>query len=190
MSAATNLAYGGAELLQIADSVAREKGIERESVLDAMAQAIQIAGRRKYGHEHNILTEINPKTGEINLFRVRDVVESADEIEEEAQQITVADAKKIDPALEVGSQIKDPLPPIDFGRIAAQTAKQVIVQKVRDAERDRQFDEFKDRVGEIINGVVKRAEYGNVTVDLGRAEAILRRDETTNKRWVDFSNKF
>ncbi len=181
MSAATNLAYGGAELLQIADSVAREKGIERESVLDAMAQAIQIAGRRKYGHEHNILTEINPKTGEINLFRVRDVVESADEIEEEAQQITVADAKKIDPALEVGSQIKDPLPPIDFGRIAAQTAKQVIVQKVRDAERDRQFDEFKDRVGEIINGVVKRAEYGNVTVDLGRAEAILRREETIQR---------
>ena len=172
---AANLAYGGAELLQIADSVAREKGIQRESVLDAMAQAIQIAGRRKYGHEHNILAEIDNKTGTINLFRAREVVET---VEDEVTQINLRDAKKIDGALEVGSVIKDPLPPIDFGRIAAQTAKQVIVQKVRDAERERQHDEFKDRVGEVINGVVKRVEYGNVTVDLGRGEATLRREET------------
>ena len=172
---AANLAYGGAELLQIADSVAREKGIQRESVLDAMAQAIQIAGRRKYGHEHNILAEIDNKTGTINLFRAREVVET---VEDENTQLTLRDAKKIDPELEVGSVIKDPLPPIDFGRIAAQTAKQVIVQKVRDAERERQHDEFKDRVGEVINGVVKRVEYGNVTVDLGRGEATLRREET------------
>lgn len=172
---ASSLAYGGAELLQIADSVAREKGIQRESVLDAMAQAIQIAGRRKYGHDHNILAEIDNKSGEIKLFRVRDVVEK---VEEDVLQISLKDAKKIDNTLEVGSVIKDPLPPIDFGRIAAQTAKQVIVQKVRDAERERQFDEFKGRVGEVINGLVKRVEFGNVTVDLGRAEAVLRREES------------
>ncbi|MBM3618439.1 MAG: transcription termination/antitermination protein NusA [Alphaproteobacteria bacterium] len=172
---ATSLAYGGAELLQIADSVAREKGIQRESVLDAMAQAIQIAGRRKYGHDHNILAEIDNKSGEIKLFRVRDVVET---VEEDVLQISLKDAKKINAELEVGSVIKDPLPPIDFGRIAAQTAKQVIVQKVRDAERDKQFEEFKGRVGEVINGLVKRVEFGNVTVDLGRGEAVLRREES------------
>lgn len=172
---ATNLAYGGAELLQIADSVAREKGIQRESVLEAMAQAIQIAGRRKYGHEHNILADIDSKTGEIRLYRVREVVEA---VEDDVTQIALPEAKKLDNALELGSLIKDPLPPIDFGRIAAQTAKQVIVQKVRDAERERQFNEYKDRMGEIINGVVKRVEFGNVTVDLGRGEAVLRREET------------
>jgi transcription termination/antitermination protein NusA len=172
---AMNLAYGGQELLQIADAVAREKGIQRESVLEAMAQAIQIAGRRKYGHEHNILADIDGKTGEIQLYRVRDVVE---EVEDEVTQLTLADAHKIDKALEVGAQIKDPLPPIDFGRIAAQTAKQVIVQKVRDAEREKQFEEFQHRVGEIINGLVKRVEFGNVTVDLGRTEAVLRREES------------
>lgn len=170
-----SLAYGGQELLQIADAVAREKGIQREAVLEAMAQAIQIAGRRKYGHEHNILADIDPKTGEIQLYRVRDVVE---EVEDEATQLTLKDAQKIDSALEVGSQIKDPLPPIDFGRIAAQTAKQVIVQKVRDAEREKQFEEFEHRVGEVINGLVKRVEFGNVTVDLGRGEAVLRREES------------
>jgi N utilization substance protein A len=172
---AMNLAYGGQELLQIADAVAREKAIQREAVLEAMAQAIQIAGRRKYGHEHNILADIDPKTGEIQLYRVRDVVE---EIEDEITQLTLAQAKKIDASLEIGSQIKDPLPPIDFGRIAAQTAKQVIVQKVRDAEREKQFEEYQHRVGEVINGLVKRVEFGNVTVDLGRAEAVLRREES------------
>lgn len=175
MAAATNLAYGGAELLQIADSVAREKGIQRESVLDAMAQAIQIAGRRKYGHDHQILAEIDARTGEIRLYRARDVVET---VENEVTQLSLKEAKKLDAALEIGSVIKDPLPPIDFGRIAAQTAKQVIVQKVRDAERERQFDEYKNRVGEIINGLVKRVEFGNVTVDLGRGEAVLRREDT------------
>lgn len=176
---AMSLAYGGQELLQIADAVAREKGIQRESVLEAMAQAIQIAGRRKYGHEHNILADIDPKTGEIQLYRVRDVVE---EVEDEATQLTLKDAQKIDKDLEVGSQIKDPLPPIDFGRIAAQTAKQVIVQKVRDAEREKQFEEFEHRVGEVINGLVKRVEFGNVTVDLGRGEAVLRREESIPAR--------
>lgn len=172
--AATNMYFGGTELLQIADAVAREKGIGKDSVLEAMENAIQIAGRRKYGHEHNIRAEIDRKNGEVRLFRVRDVVET---VEDEIKQISLKEAKSIDSALEIGSEIKDSLPPIDFGRIAAQTAKQVIVQKVRDAERDKQFDEFKDRTGEIVSGTVKRVEYGNVIIDFGRTEAMIRRDE-------------
>ncbi len=162
------------ELLQVADTVAREKGIDREEVLVAMEQAIQKAGRSKYGIEHDIRAEIDRGTGEIRLRRFREVVETVDN---EATQISLAEAQDRNPDAEIGDFLTEPLPPIEFGRIAAQTAKQVIVQRVRDAERDRQFAEFKDRVGEIINGVVKRVEFGNVTVDLGRAESILRRDE-------------
>ena len=162
------------ELLQVADTVARDKGIDRDEVLEAMEQAIQKAGRSKYGQEYDIRAEIDRKTGEIRLMRFREV---ADPVENEATQIPLAEARRINPEAEVGDFLTDPLPPIDFGRIAAQTAKQVIVQKVRDAERQRQFNEFKNRVGEIVNGLVKRAEFGNVIVDLGRAEAILRRDE-------------
>lgn len=162
------------ELLQVADSVARDKGIERDEVIEAMEQAIQKAGRSKYGQEYDIRAEIDRKSGEIRLVRCRTV---AEEIENEATQITVAQAQKIQPGADIGDVLTDRLPPIDFGRIAAQTAKQVIVQRVRDAERERQFGEFKDRLGEIVNGLVKRVEFGNVIVDLGRAEAILRRDE-------------
>jgi N utilization substance protein A len=164
-------------MLQIADAVAREKNIDRDTVLDAMANAIEIAGRKKYGVEHNIKAEINKKTGAISLFRLTEIV--ADDAEEvnEVQQIRATAAKKKFPKNAVGDFIRDELPPIDFGRVAAQTAKQVIVQKVRDAERERQYDEFKDRVGEIVNGTVKRVEYGNVTVDFGRAEAVIRKDE-------------
>jgi N utilization substance protein A len=162
------------ELLQVADTVARDKGIDRDEVLQAMEQAIQKAGRSKYGQEYDIRAEIDRKNGEIRLMRFREV---ANPVENEATQIPLADAKRLNPEAEVGDFITDPLPPIDFGRIAAQTAKQVIVQKVRDAERQRQFNEYKDRVGEIVNGLVKRVEFGNVIVDLGRAEAILRRDE-------------
>jgi N utilization substance protein A len=162
------------ELLQVADTVARDKGIERDEVLEAMEQAIQKAGRSKYGQEYDIRAEIDRKTGEIRLMRFREV---ADPIENEATQMTVAAARELDPEAQVGDFITDPLPPIDFGRIAAQTAKQVIVQRVRDAERQRQYAEYKDRMGEIVNGLVKRVEFGNVMVDLGRAEAILRRDE-------------
>ena len=168
--------HGSTEMLQIADAVAREKNIEREQVLEAMENAIQIAGRKKYGQEHDIRSEIDRKSGAIKLYRVITVVEAV-EPEKEAQQLTLADAKKRDKKLEIGDTIKDELPPIDFGRVAAQTAKQVIVQKVRDYEREHQFDEFKDRVGEIVNGTVKRVEYGNVTVDFGRAEAVIRKDE-------------
>jgi transcription termination/antitermination protein NusA len=166
--------YPRPELLQVADTVARDKGIDRDEVLQAMEQAIQKAGRSKYGQEYDIRAEIDRKNGEIRLMRFREV---ADPVENEATQIPLAEAKRLNPEAEVGDFITDPLPPIDFGRIAAQTAKQVIVQKVRDAERQRQFNEYKDRTGEIVNGLVKRVEFGNVIVDLGRAEAILRRDE-------------
>jgi len=174
MGAVANEAFGSIEIVQIADAVAREKNIDRAIVIDAMEQAIQIAGRRKYGYEKNIRAEINDKNGEILLYRVTEVVE---EVEDDNIHISLKDAKKIDKELEVGDEIKDPLPPIDFGRIAAQTAKQVIVQKVRDAERERQYEEYKGRVGEVINGTVKRVDYGNVTIDFGNAEGVIRREE-------------
>lgn len=162
------------ELLQVADAVAREKVIDRDIVLEAMEEAIQKAARAKYGHENDIRANIDRGTGEIRLARIREVVE---EVENEATQITVANAQPEKEGAAVGDLLVDPLPPIDFGRIAAQTAKQVIVQKVREAERERQYQEYKDRVGEIVNGIVKRVEYGNVTVDLGKADAVVRRDE-------------
>lgn len=162
------------ELLQIADAVAREKSIDKEIVLEAMADAIQKAARSRYGLETNIRADINAKTGEIKLQRLMEVVEV---VEDHPTQISLKDAQARNPESQVGDFIAEPLPPMDFGRIAAQSAKQVIVQKVREAERDRQFDEYKDRIGEIVNGSVKRVEYGNVIVDLGRGEAIIRRDE-------------
>jgi N utilization substance protein A len=162
------------ELLQIADAVAREKSIDRQIVVDAMQDAIAKAARSRYGAETDVHADIHPKTGELRLSRHLLVV---DLVENDAQQISLEDALKRNPAAKVGDYIAEPLPPFDFGRVAAQSAKQVIVQKVRDAERDRQYEEYKDRIGEIVNGVVKRVEYGNVFVDLGRAEAIIRRDE-------------
>ncbi len=162
------------EILQVADAVAREKSIERDEVLDAMEQAIQKAGRSKYGHEHDIRARIDRKSGDIQLMRYLQVAEP---VENEFTQITIKAAQKVKPDAKAGDFLVDTLPPIDFGRIAAQTAKQVIVQKVRDAERARQFREYKDRAGEVVNGTVKRVEFGNVTVDLGRAEAVVRRDE-------------
>jgi len=163
------------ELLQIADAVAREKSIDRQVVITAMEDAIQKAAKSRYGSENEIKAEVDPKTGEIRLARLLEVVE---DVTMEATQISLAEARGRNPAAQVGDFIAEPLPPLDFGRVAAQNAKQVIVQKVREAERERQFDEYKDRVGEIVNGIVKRVEYGNVIVDLGRAEAIVRRDET------------
>jgi N utilization substance protein A len=162
------------ELLQIADAVAREKVIDREIVLAAMADAIQKAARSRYGSESNIRADINPKTGEIRLQRLLEVVEKA---EDYSTQIPIELARDRNPDAKLGDFIADPLPPMDFGRIAAQSAKQVIVQKVREAERERQHSEYKDRIGEIVNGTVKRVEYGNVIVDLGRGEGIIRRDE-------------
>ncbi len=162
------------ELLQIADAVAREKSIDRTIVVTAMEDAIAKAARSRYGAETDVHAEINPKTGELRLARHMLVV---DNVENPSNQISVDDAKKRNPAAQVGDTIADALPPLEYGRIAAQSAKQVIVQKVREAERDRQYQEYKDRIGDIVNGIVKRVEYGNVVVDLGRGEAIIRRDE-------------
>ncbi|OUJ01354.1 transcription elongation factor NusA [Acetobacter orientalis] len=162
------------ELLLVADAVSREKGIDRDEVLEAMEQAIQKAGRAKYGHEKDIRATIDRRTGEVRLSRWTEVVENA---ENEETQIPLAIARKFQPEIKAGEYLVDPLPPIDFGRIAAQTAKQVIVQRVREYERKRQYNEFKDRVGEIVNGTVKRTEYGNLMVEIGSAEALLRRDE-------------
>jgi len=170
----TVTSFNRLELLQVADVVAREKAIERDVVLMAMEDAIQKAARSRYGLENDIHAEIDRKTGEIRLERHLQVV---DKIENDAVEIGIAEAQRRNPDAQVGDVIAEPLPPIDFGRIAAQTAKQVIVQKVREAERERQYNEYKDRIGEIVNGLVKRVEYGNVTIDLGRAEAIVRRDE-------------
>ncbi|MEH3145663.1 MAG: transcription termination factor NusA [Methylobacterium frigidaeris] len=163
------------ELLQIADAVAREKVIDRQIVIEAMEEAIAKAARSRYGAETDVHAEIDPRTGALRLSRHLLVV---DEIENDAREIDLAAARRHNPAAQVGDVISDTLPPFDFGRVAAQSAKQVIVQKVRDAERARQYDEYKDRIGEIINGTVKRVEYGNVIVDLGRGEGIVRRDET------------
>lgn len=164
------------ELLQVADAVAREKNIDRSIVIEAMEEAIQKAARAKYGHDHDIRATIDRKTGMIDLKRYREVVET---VEDEVRQLTPAQAKRIKKDAVLGEFLIDDLPPLDFGRIAAQTAKQVIVQKVREAEREKQFHEFKDRVGEVINGVVKRAEYGNTYVDIGgKGEGLLRRDES------------
>jgi len=170
----TTAVHARPELLQVAESVARDKGIERDEVLEAMELAIQKAGRSKYGHEHDIRATIDRTTGAIALARYLQV---ADPVENEATQIGLDAARKRQEDAKIGDFLVDSLPPIDFGRIAAQTAKQVIVQRVREAERKRQFEEFKDRIGEIVNGLVKRVEFGNVIVDLGRAEALLRRDE-------------
>lgn len=163
------------ELLQVADAVARDKAIDRALVVEAMEQAIQTAARRKYGMERDIRAAIEPRTGEIRLNRVRKVVEA---VENDAVEISVAEAQAYDPGLGEGDDLVEMLPPIDLGRVAAQAAKQVIVQRVRDAERDRQYEEYKDRVGEIVNGLVKRGEYGNTYVDLGRAEGVMRREES------------
>src|SRR5271169_2828565 len=162
------------ELLQIADAVAREKSIDRGIVIAAMEDAIQKAARSRYGSETEVRAEINPKTGEMRLSRLLLVV---DQVENDAIHISIEDARRRNPAAQVGDYIAEQLPPLEYGRIAAQSAKQVIVQKVREAERDRQYQEFKDRIGDIVYGIVKRVEYGNVVVDLGRGEAIVRRDE-------------
>lgn len=171
------------EIILVADTVAREKNIDKEDVFEAMEIAIQKAARSKYGFEHDIRANIDRKTGAISLARYREVVEEIIPLEDEeedtqnATKILLEDAVAYDPEAKIGDFIIDELPPIDFGRIAAQTAKQVIVQKVRDAERNKQFEEYKEKVGTIINGTIKRIEFGNVVLDIGKAEAILRRDE-------------
>jgi len=166
------------ELLQIADAVAREKMIDPALVIEAMEESYAKAARSRYGAEYDIRAHIDPRTGELTMHRVRTVV---DEVENGFTELTVEDAKEFLDHPAAGDEIRDELPPPEMGRIAAQSAKQVIMQKVREAERERQYEEFKDRVGEIINGLVKRVEYGNVIVDVGRGEAIVRRDQLINR---------
>ena len=163
------------ELLQIADIVAREKSIERDEVLFAMEQAIQKAAKAKYGVEHDIRVDIDRTSGEVSIARFKQVVS---EVEDSNVQLTLEEALALDPTFELDDEYCEPLPPIEFGRVAAQSARQVIFQKVREAERTHVYDEYKDRIGEIISGIVKRIEFGNVVLDLGRGEGILRREET------------
>src|SRR6202050_4962533 len=168
------IAANRTELLQIADAVARDKNIDKTVVIEAMEEAMQRAAKARYGSENEIRVEIDPKTGETHVSRYLHVVELVDN---DKIEISLEDARARNPAAQVGDIIAETLPPVDFSRIAAQAAKQVIVQKVRDAERERQYEEYKDRIGEIIHGIVKRVEFGSVVVDLGRAEGVVRRDE-------------
>lgn len=170
----TAVSFNKVELIQIAEAVAREKSIDKSLVIDAMEDALARAARSRYGHETNVRAEINPQTGEMKLWRLLEVVET---IENDAAEIAIKEALQRNPEAELGDFMSEPLPPIDFGRVAAMAAKQVITQKVRDAERERQYEDFKGRIGEIINGIIKRVEYGHVIVDLGKAEAIVRRDQ-------------
>jgi N utilization substance protein A len=179
----TGISANRLEILQIADAVAREKSIEKEIVIEAMEHALQKAARSRYGTEHDIRATIDPKTGEMELKRVMTVVDES-VLDPETRpfnpstDIMLDIAKKTDPEAVVGKEYSELLPPIEFGRVAAQTAKQVINHEVREAERERQYGEYKDRVGEIVNGVVKRVEFYNVIVDLGRAEGVIRKSES------------
>jgi transcription termination/antitermination protein NusA len=168
------IAANRTELLQIADAVARDKSIDKDIVIHAMEEAMQRAAKARYGGENDIRVEIDPKSGETHVSRYLNVVEL---VENDKTEISIEDARHRNPAAMVGDIIAETLPPVEFTRIAAQAAKQVIVQNVREAERARQYEEYKDRIGEIIHGIVKRSEFGSVVVDLGRAEGVVRRDE-------------
>jgi N utilization substance protein A len=174
----TGISANRQELLQIAEAVAREKSIEKEIVVEAIEEAIQKAARSRYGAEHDIRVHIDPKTGETTISRIVTVVDDdAEEVNEYAQK-RLSDALRSDKDAVIGKTYTETLPPFEFGRVQTQMARQVVTSKVREAERERQYEEFKDRVGEIVNGVAKRVEYGNVIVDLGRGEAIMRRDQS------------
>ena len=187
----TGISANRLELLQIAEAVAREKSIDREIVIEAIEEAIQKGARARYGAEHDIRVSIDQKTGEVSIKRVQTVVaddatfgtvvnEEGEEVaaEEPVGIIRLSDAKRNDKTAAIGKTYEEELPPFEFGRVQTQMARQVVTGKVREAERERQFEEFKDRVGEIVNGVVKRVEYGNIVVDLGRGEGIVRRDQS------------
>lgn len=181
--------FGNIELIQVADAVAREKNIPKEAVIEALEEAIRVAARRKYGHEHSIRAEMDRKSGEIRLYREIMVVaddyvaveepEVKDDLKNKKREMNIillrdALAKKEDAQL--GEVILEPLPPIDLGRVAAQSARQVITNKIREIEREKQFNEFKDKVGQIVSGVVEKIEYGNVIIKIGSAEAVIKRD--------------
>jgi transcription termination/antitermination protein NusA len=182
--AVTGISANRLELLQIAEAVAREKNIEREVVIEAIEEAIQKGAKSRYGAHHDIRAKIDHKTGELALTRHVTIVEDdwqpEDELEEfnDSAMVRLTDALKRDPEAEVGKEYVENLPPFEFGRVQTQMARQVVTGKVREAERANQYEEFKDRVGEIVNGTVKRVEYGNTIVDLGRGEGIMRRDQS------------
>ena len=163
------------EILRIAETVAQEKMIEKEIVLSALEEAIAKAAKNNYGEENEVVAEINQENGDISISRKMLVVE---DVKNKFLEINLKDAKKINGAAQIGDELLDPLPPMDFGRIAAQSAKQVITSKVREAERERQYNEYKDRVGEVVNGIVKRSEFGNIVLDLGKSEGVIRKDQT------------
>ena len=169
------------DIIDVAKNIAKEKGIDEMEVIEAMEMAIAKAGRTKYGFELDIRAHVDKETGKIGLYRYQEVVEDIEILpsEERINKINISDLKN--KSLKIGEFLKEELPPLDFGRIAVQTAKQVIFQKVKEAEKIMQFNEFKDKVGEIVNGIVKRVEYGNLIVDLGKGEAILRREELLNR---------
>jgi N utilization substance protein A len=171
---APTVAANRLELLQIADAVARDKSIDKAVVLAAMEEAMQRAAKAHYGAENDIKVDIDPRTGETHVSRYLHVV---DQVENDKTEISLPEARRHNPDAQVGDIIAETLPPVEFNRVNAQNAKQVIVQKVRDAERERQYDEYKDRIGEVVHGVVKRSEFGSVVVDLGKAEGVVRRDE-------------
>ena len=171
---ASAISANRAELIAIANAVATEKMIDKSIVIEAMEEAIQKSARNRYGAENDIRAKLDPRTGDLRLWRVVEVVE---DVEDYFKQVDLKQGEKLQPGAKVGDFIVDPLPPVDLGRIDAQSAKQVIFQKVRDAERDRQFEEFKDRAGEVITGVIKSVEFGHVIVNLGRAEGVIRRDQ-------------
>ena len=174
----TGISANRQELLQIADAVAREKAIDKEIVIEAIEEAIQKAARTRYGAEHDIRVTIDPKTGETTIRRIVTVIEDDTEEVNDCAQKRLTDALRDDKEAVVGKVYDEILPPFEFGRVQTQTARQVVTGKVREAERERQYEEFKDRTGEIVNGVAKRVEYGNVIVDLGRGEGIMRRDQS------------
>ena len=177
------------ELLQIARSVAAEKNIDEKVVIDAIEGAITKAALSRYGAIHDIVAKIDTKSGELTITRRQTVVPTHDEVLNEAQQIALEDAVKLKPDVEVGYVFTEQLPLFDFGRVMSLTGKQVITQKVREAERMKQFDEFKDRVGEVVNGTVKRAEFGNIFVDLGRGEGVIRRDQTLPRETLNMGDR-
>ncbi|MBL9068298.1 MAG: transcription termination/antitermination protein NusA [Sphingopyxis sp.] len=171
---ATAISANKAELLAIANSVASEKMIDKGIVIEAIEEAIQRAARARYGAENDIRAKLDAQTGDLRLWRVVEVVEA---VEDYFKQVDLAAAQKLQKDAKIGDFIVDPLPAVDLGRIDAQSAKQVIFQKVREADRARQYEEFKDRAGELITGVVKSVEFGHIVVNLGRAEGVIRRDQ-------------
>ena len=164
------------EILKVAEVVSQEKGIEQDIVMEALEESFEIIGKSKYGMDNNIKAVIDRFTGNISLSHIKDVVETIDPVLQ-ANQILLDQAKKYDADAEVGKQIHIPLPPVNFGRVTANMARQVIYSRVREAEKRRQFNDFKDRVGEVLSGIVKRIEFNNIIVDLGKAEGFLRKDE-------------